>query len=95
MTMYVYNVLCLSCNIKSPKHLSNCLKIADLCQSYVKYDVSGYILVLFLSVSLHKSGTRNALLCPEYNRIFIGLKSTYKGLIPKQHIKYKTKQRNY
>jgi hypothetical protein len=27
----------------------------------------------------------------EQNRIFIGLKSRYKGLLPKQHIKYKTK----
>ena len=27
----------------------------------------------------------------EQNRIFIGLKSTYKELIPKQHIKYKTR----
>jgi hypothetical protein len=28
----------------------------------------------------------------EQNRIFIGLKSIYKGLLPKQHIKYKTKK---
>ena len=27
----------------------------------------------------------------EQNRICIGLKSIYKGLLPKQHIKYKTK----
>jgi hypothetical protein len=29
------------------------------------------------------------------NRTFIGLKSIYKGLLPKQHIKYKTKTVNY
>ena len=28
----------------------------------------------------------------EQNRIFIGVKSIYKGLLPKQHIKYKTKK---
>jgi hypothetical protein len=28
----------------------------------------------------------------EQNIIFIGVKSIYKGLLPKQHIKYKTKK---
>ena len=31
----------------------------------------------------------------EQNRTCIGLKSIYKGLLPKQHIKYKTKTVNY
>ena len=31
----------------------------------------------------------------EQNRTFIDLKSIYKGLLPKQHLKYKTKTVNY
>ena len=37
--------------------------------------------------SLYRSGQNRT----EHNIIVIGLKSIYKGLLPKQHIKYKTK----
>ena len=53
---------------KSPKHLPNCLKITKTRVVLIVFngaicDVSAYA-VIFLSVALHESGTRNALLGP-------------------------------
>jgi hypothetical protein len=69
MTIYVYCVyLPIS---KSPKHLPNCLKIAETSVILIVINVSSVtselILLLFLSVAPNESGTRNALLGPWLN----------------------------
>ena len=53
---------------KSPNELANCLKITETSVILVVFMTSSLtsalILLRFLSVALHESGTRNALLDP-------------------------------
>ena len=67
-------ILWLTCNIKSPKHLPKCQKITEtsiilfVFNGVISWSVtSALILLPFLSVPLHESGTRNALLGPWLN----------------------------
>jgi hypothetical protein len=45
-----------------------------------------------ITLSLTKTKKSIVLNRTEQNRMFIDLKSIYKGLLPKQHMKYKTKK---
>ena len=64
------NVYCVYPTIsKSPKHLLTYLKIIETSVVLIVFngvicDIRAYILLPFLSVALHESGTRNALLGP-------------------------------
>ena len=77
--MYIYCVyLAIS---KSPKQLTNCLKISETSVILIVFngvicDVSAYTVTIF-SVTLHECGTRNTLLGPWLNNAEVYLTPFY------------------
>jgi hypothetical protein len=68
LTKYVYYVY--TAMSKSPKQLPNCRKRAETIVVLITFDgvhESAHILLPYLTIATHESGTRKTLLCPGLN----------------------------